>query len=83
MLTLTERLKVVVDDLLSVSLDEGRLEPEIAPYSMQDMLSEVIQSLSNAARHKKIKLSIQPPINPKFPREILTDKREWKGIMHR
>ena len=83
MFDLSERIKIVVDDLLSVTLDEGLLEPEIAPQNMAEMLQEIILGLSNLARHKGIEITVHPAIQEDFPKTILTDRREFKGIIHR
>lgn len=80
---LSERMKIVVDDLLSVSWTEGRLELEIAPWSLEDMIHEVISGLENNAIHKDVQIVIEPPISEEFPPELLTDKSLFKGIMHR
>lgn len=80
---LSERLKTVVDDLLACTLSEGQIEADITPGSMEDMIIEVLEGLSNAGRHKGINLSLKPPVESNFPKRVLTDVREFKNIIYR
>lgn len=103
MAALTDRIRVVVDDILAVTTEGGRMDPETAPYSLEDMLNTVVEGMQYQARPRGIHIKIHPPVEPDFPREvyslvplttnrivmadwvfqILTDAREWKGVLHR
>lgn len=80
---LADRMKVVVDDLLSATKSSLQPELEIAPHSMEDMIQHVIHTLANQARVKEVKVEMVPPVDPAFPRQLLTDSRLFKGIVLR
>lgn len=68
--TLTERIKVVVDDILAVTSEGGFMDPETAPHSLEDMLQEVVEGLQHRARSRRINIQIHPPVESDFPREV-------------
>ena len=80
---LADRMKVVVDDLLSATKSSLQPELEIAPHCMEVMTKQVVHALANQARVKGVKVEMQPPVDPNFPRELLTDSRLFKGILQR
>lgn len=80
---LADRLKVVVDDLLSATKSSLQPELEIAPHSMEDLTQQVVHTLANQARVRSVKVEMQPPVDPAFPRQLLTDSRLFKGILQR
>lgn len=80
---LSERLKTVVDDLLACTLSEGQIEADVTSASMEPMINEVLESLSNAARHKGVDMSLLPPVDLSFPKKVLTDVREFKNVLYR
>lgn len=80
---LSERMKTVIDDLLALGLKDSHPQPEIAPHCLEDMVIEVIAAISNKASHKGVIVSIDPPVSDEFPREFLTDRRQFKNILYR
>ena len=80
---LADRMKVVVDDLLSATKSSLQPELEIAPHSMEVMVQHVVHTLANQARVKEVKIEMVPPVDPAFPRQLLTDSRLFKGIVLR
>ena len=76
-------MSLVVDNILSITLNEGHLDLEISPCSMEDMITEVLHSLENQAHFQRIRMSIKPPVEPDFPRQLLTDRRQFKGTIYR
>lgn len=50
---------------------------------METMIREVIALLHNSALHKRVKVTVRPPVEANFPIEVLTDEREFKNVMYR
>jgi signal transduction histidine kinase len=57
-----ERMIILVNDLLNVSrIEEGRFLQNLEPVAVEDLIKEVIFSLSILASKKKIKVDFQKP----------------------
>lgn len=56
-LTASDRLIKMINDFLNVSrLDQGRLKPELEPFDLCSLTSEVIKEMKLLAKEKKLKL---------------------------
>lgn len=72
-----ERMIILVNDLLNVSrIEEGRFLQNLEPASIEDIIKEVIFSLSALASKKKIKIEFNKP-ESKLPK-IKVDYKKFK-----
>lgn len=60
-----EQLIRLVDDFLNLSrIEEGKMEYHFAKASVEDVVEEVIDSLQENAKHKRLKLIWRKPVPP-------------------
>ena len=60
-----ERMIALVDDLLNVArIEEGRFVCNTSPYSLEEILEEIISGSSEIIQKKNIKLSFEKPKGP-------------------
>lgn len=74
-----ERLIKLVNDLLSVSrIEAGRVELELKPEAVEDIISSVVGELENEAKKKGLELKWEKPKEP-LPK-FLIDKEKIRQV---
>lgn len=71
----------IVDDILDISrIEAGKLEIEIAPFDLRELLGSVMKSLAPLASQKELILSSQ--VGDDVPRTLLGDETRIRQILY-
>jgi PAS domain S-box-containing protein len=74
------RLMTIINDILDFSkLEAGRFELEQQPFSLRDLLSEVIQPMEPTVRKKNVQLSLE--VDPAVPDIIQGDQTKVMQVL--
>ncbi|WP_319589027.1 response regulator [uncultured Desulfobulbus sp.] len=74
------RLMTIINDILDFSkLEAGRFELEHQPFSLRDLLREVIQPMEPTARKKNVQLTLE--VDPAVPNIIQGDQTKVMQVL--
>jgi GAF domain-containing protein/two-component sensor histidine kinase len=76
-----DRLRYLVDDLLSISrLDSGKEKLELTPVNLSEVIAEVVKNVENQFESKEKRLDVSVTVDPEIP-AVTADRARLHDIL--